>query len=131
MYAYSARLVLHSAVAPIARLAPSRFRSEDNQANALVRFVAGPGMGYGADIAPLLCHAEATAMRAACVQMCHAIECVPVWSTPAAAVTRLDLSSNAIGNAGAVAMASVLQVHSFWFFKYVDVRFAACLIWSG
>jgi hypothetical protein len=66
-------------------------------------------MGYGADIAPLLLHAEATAMRAACVQMCYAIERVPVWPTPGAAVM-LDLSNNAIGDAGAVALAASLQV---------------------
>ena len=101
---------MHLAVVPGARLAPFLFRSEDNQANSFVRFVAGPGMGYGADIAPLLCHAEATAMRAVCVQMCYAIERVPGWPTPAAAVTRLNLSSNAIGDAGAVALASLLEV---------------------
>jgi thiosulfate reductase cytochrome b subunit len=104
---------MHIAVVPVARLATSSFRSEKNQENACVRFVAGPGMGYGAVIAPLLCHAEATAMRAACVQMCYAIERGPVWPTPAAAVTRLDLSSNAIGNAGAIALAAQLQVHFF------------------
>jgi len=101
---------MHSAVVPGARLASSRFRSEDNQANAFVQFVAGPGMGYGADIAPFLCHAEATAMRAVCVQMCYAIERVPEWPTPVAAVTKLTLSSNAIGDAGAVALAAQLQV---------------------
>ncbi len=103
---YSERLF----VVPAARLATSRFRSEDNQENAFVQFVAGPGMGYGADVAPLLTHAEATAMRAACVQMCHAIERVPVWPSPAAALTRLDLSGNAIGDAGAKALAAYLQV---------------------
>ncbi len=101
---------MHAAVEPLARVATSRFRSEDNQANAFVRFVGGPGMGYGADIAPLLCHAEATAMRAACVQMCHAIERVPRWPTPVAAVTRLSLSRNRIGDAGAVALAAQLLV---------------------
>ncbi len=49
-------------------------------------------------------------LRAACVQMCHAIERVLVGPTPAAVVTRLDLSSNAIGDAGAVALAALLQV---------------------
>jgi hypothetical protein len=102
--------MMRSAVVPRARLASSRFRSEDNQANAFVRFVAGPGMGHGADIAPLLLHAEATAMRAACVQMCYAIERGSVWPTPAAAVTRLDLSRNRIGDAGAVALAAPLEV---------------------
>jgi hypothetical protein len=101
---------MHSAVVPGARLAMTSFRSEENQENAFVRFVAGPGMGYGADIAPLLCHAEATAMRAACVQMCYAIERVPVWPSPAAALTRLDVSSNAIGDAGAALLAAQLQV---------------------
>jgi hypothetical protein len=67
-------------------------------------------MGYGADIAPLLLHAEATAMRATCVQMCYAIERVPVWPTPVAALTRLDVSGNAIGDAGAAALAVQLQV---------------------
>ena len=98
-----------SVVVPDARLATSSFRSEDNQENAFVRFVAGPGMGYGADIAPLLLHAEATAMRAACVQMCYAIERVPEWPTPTA-LTRLDLYGNAIGNVGAAALAARLQV---------------------
>ena len=102
---------MRSAVVPGARLATTRFRSEDNQANAFVRFVAGPGMGYGADVAPLLCHAEATAMRAVCVQMCYAIERMPEWPTPAAAVTKLNLSYNDIGDAGAVALAAQLQVH--------------------
>jgi hypothetical protein len=101
---------MRSAVVPGARLATERFRSEDNQANAFVRFVAGPGMGYGADIAPFLFLAEATAMRAVCVQMCYAIERMPEWPTPAAAVKWLDLSSNAIGDAGAVALAAQLQV---------------------
>jgi hypothetical protein len=96
-------------VVPAARLATSRFRFEDNQENAFVRFVAGPGMGYGADIAPLLLHAEATAMRATCVQMSYAIERIRAWPTPAA-LTRLDLSDNAIGDAGAVALAQGLQV---------------------
>ncbi len=100
---------MHLAVTPIARLATSRFRSEANLENAFARFVAGPGMGYGADIAPFLCHAEATAMRAACVQMCYAIERTPRWPAPAA-VTRLDLSFNSIGNAGAAALAAHLQV---------------------
>jgi hypothetical protein len=59
----------------------------------------------------LLCHAEATAMRAACVQMCYAIERTPVWPTPAA-VTRLHLYGNAIGNAGAAALAALLQVRT-------------------
>jgi hypothetical protein len=110
--AYSARerSVMHAAVEPLARLATGKFRSEDNQANAFVRFVAGPGMGYGADIEPLLCHAEATAMRAACVQMCYAIERVPVWPIPAAPLTQLDLSGNSIGDAGAAAWADLLQV---------------------
>ncbi len=94
---------------PAARLATGRFRSEANQDNACVRFVAGPGMGYGADIAPFLLHAEATAMRATCVQMCHAIERVPAWPTPVA-LTRIDLSCNVIGNAGAAALAAQLQV---------------------
>jgi hypothetical protein len=100
---------MHAAVVPGARIAASRFRSEGNQANDFVRFVAGPGMGYGAEIAPLLCHAEATAMRAVCVQMCYAIERVPGWPTPAA-VTKLDLSGNAIGDVGAVSLAAQLQV---------------------
>ena len=99
----------HVLVARGARLATSSFRSEENQDNAFVRFVAGPGMGYGADIAPFLLHAEATAMRASCVQMCFAIERQSVWPTPAA-VTRLDLSENAIGDAGAAALAVHLQV---------------------
>jgi hypothetical protein len=78
---------MHSAVVPVARLATRSFRSEENQENAFVRFVAGPGMGYGADIAPLLLHTEATAMRATCVQMSYAIERVPAWPTPAALTT--------------------------------------------
>ncbi len=67
-------------------------------------------MGYGADVAPFLCHAEATAMRAVCVQVCYAIERVPGWPTPAAARTKLDLSCNQIGDAGAAALAAQLQV---------------------
>ncbi len=67
-------------------------------------------MGYGADIAPFLCHAEATAMRAVCVQMCSAIERTPEWPIPAAAVTKLDLSHNMIGDAGTAALAAQLQV---------------------
>jgi hypothetical protein len=98
-----------SAVVPGARLAKSRFRAEENQENNFVRFVAGPGMGYGADIAPFLLHAEATAMRAVCVQMCYAIERVPAWPTPSV-LTRLDLSRNKIGDAGAAALAARLQV---------------------
>jgi hypothetical protein len=69
-------------------------------------------MGYGADITPFLLHAEATAMRATCVQMCHAIERVPVWPTPVA-LTRIDLSCNVIGNVGAAALAAQLQVRSY------------------
>ena len=99
-------------MAPGARLATSSFRSEDNRENAFVRCVAGPGMGYGADIAPFLWHAEATAMRAACVQMCYAIERVPVWPAPSA-LTGLYLSFNAIGDTGAAALAARLQVRSF------------------
>ncbi len=74
-----------------------------------MRFVAGPGMGFGADIAPFLLLAEATAMRATCVQMCYSIERVPVWPAPPA-LTFLDLSENAIGAAGAAALAARLQV---------------------
>jgi hypothetical protein len=94
---------------PGSRLAASSFRSEENQENACVRFVAGPGMGYGADIAPFLLLSEATAMRATCVQMCHAIERRSVWPTPVA-LTRLDLSSNVIGDAGVAALAAQLKV---------------------
>ncbi len=94
---------------PADRLGLNSFRSLDNQLNRFVDYVAGPGRGYGADIASFLCHAEATAMRATCVQMCHAIEHVPVWPTPVA-LTRLDLSENAIGDVGAVALAAQLQV---------------------
>jgi hypothetical protein len=101
---------MHSVVVPGARLATSRFRSQENQENAFVRFVAGPGMGYGADIAPLLLHTEATAMRATCVQMGYAIERVAVWPTPVAALWWLDLSGNTIGDAGAAALAAELQV---------------------
>ena len=94
---------------PDARLATSSYRSEDNQENAFVKFVAGPGMGYGVDIAPLLLHAEASAMRATCVQMCYAIERAPLWPAPGA-LTRLDLSYNGIGDTGAAALAAQLQV---------------------
>ena len=94
---------------PAARLATSRFRSEENQENAFVRFVAGPGMGYGADIAPFLLHAEATAMRATCVQMSYAVERIRAWPQPVA-LTRLDLSGNCIGDAGAAALAAQVQV---------------------
>ena len=97
---------------PAARLATGRFRSEENQENAFVRFVAGPGMGYGADIAPCLLHAEATAMRATCVQMSYAVERIRAWPEPVA-LTRLDLSGNCIGDAGAAALAAQVQV-SFW-----------------
>ncbi len=97
---------------PGARLATSSFRSEENQDNAFVRFVAGPGMGFGADIAPFLLRAEATAMHASCVQMCFAIERHSVWPTPTA-LTRLDLSGNAIGDIGAAALAVQLQVRIF------------------
>ncbi len=94
---------------PAARLTTSHFRSEENQENAFVRFVAGPGMGYGADIAPLLLHAEATAMRATCVQMSNAVERIRAWPKPVA-LTRLDLSGNRIGDAGAAALAAHVQV---------------------
>ena len=99
---------------PAARLATSRFRSEENQENAFVRFVAGPGMGYGADIAPFLLHAEATAMRATCVQMSYAVERIRVWPKPVA-LTRLDLSGNCIGDAGAAALAAQVQVCFLYF----------------
>ena len=94
---------------PESRLATRSFRAEENQENALVRFVAGAGMGYGAPIAPFLLLSEATAMRATCVQMCHAIERRPGWPTPVA-VNQLVLCRNAIGNAGATALAALLQV---------------------
>jgi hypothetical protein len=96
-------------VVPEARLATCSFRSEENKENSWVKFVAGPGMGYGAHIAPFLLHSEATALRASCCQMCCAIERTAVWPT-LVAVTRLDLSGNAIGEAGAAALAAQLQV---------------------
>ncbi len=83
------------------------FRSEANQENACVKCVAGPGMGYGAHITPFLLHAEATAMRATCVQMCHAIQRRCGWPIPVA-VIQLDLHENDIGDAGAAALASLL-----------------------
>ena len=101
------------AAVPGARLATRSFRSEANQeANAFVRFVAGPGMGYGAHIAPFLLHSEATAMRASCVQMCFAIERTSVWPR-LAALTRLNLPRNKIGDVGAAALAVQLQVRIF------------------
>ena len=68
-----------------------------------------PRMGYGADIAPFLLHAEATAMRATCVQMSYAVERIRAWPQPVA-LTRLDLSGNCIGDAGAAALAAHVQV---------------------
>ena len=73
-----------------------------------MRFVAGPGMGYGAHIAPFLWHAEATVMRATCVQMCYAIERIFAWPTPVAA-TALLLGGNHIGAIGAAAIGQVLR----------------------
>ncbi len=96
---------------PHARLATCSVRSEENQENSLVKCVAGPGMGYGAHILPFLLHAEATAMRATCCQMCFAMERKSVWPT-LVAVTRLDLSGNAISDAGAAALAAQIQVCS-------------------
>jgi hypothetical protein len=96
-------------VAPHSRLAACSVRSEHNRCQAFVNLVAGPGMGYGAYVAPFLLHCDATAMRAACVQMCHAIERVPAWPTPVALRT-LDLSDNPIGDAGALALAASLRV---------------------
>ena len=96
-------------MAPDSRLASCSVRSKHNRCQAFVNLVAGPGMGYGAYVAPFLLHCDATAMRAACVQMCHAIERVPVWPTPAALRT-LELSYNPIGDAGASALAASLRV---------------------
>ncbi len=119
---FSEHSTLYAPVVPCSRLATSRFRSEHNQANAFVRFAAGPGMGYGADIAPFLCYAEATAMRATCVQMSYAIERTTVWPAPAA-LTRLDMSGNAMGDAGAVALATSLQVQ-----LYESLRVYSCSV---